>query len=300
MSLACGLTFDFDAASVWLGSYKSRNPSMISRGEFGAVAMFRVLDLLRKYEIAASFCVPGHTALSYPDLVRRIADGGHEIVHHGWVHENPADFSEQDERRNIERGLEAIFAAAQVVPKGYRSPSWDFSERTIGILKDFGFVYDSSLMGSDFTPYYARQGDVFDDVNPFIFGENIDLVELPVSWLMDDFPHFEFVENDTYGLSAPSKVEEIWKGEFDYAHQHVSDGIFSITMHPQVIGRGHRMLMLERLIQYFSADGKAHFTTLIDYAETWRIAHPLDVWVRSNAVQAQHASGRATLPHQST
>lgn len=54
MSLSCALTFDFDATSAWLGSYKSRNPSMISRGEFGAVAVPRILDPLKKHRIVAT------------------------------------------------------------------------------------------------------------------------------------------------------------------------------------------------------------------------------------------------------
>src|SRR5688572_9986593 len=108
MTLSCALTFDFDAMSVWLGSYHSRNPSMISRGEFCAIAVPRILDLLKTHGIQATFCIPGHTALAYPDLVRRIDGEGHEIAHHGWVHENPADFDEAGERNNIERGLEAL------------------------------------------------------------------------------------------------------------------------------------------------------------------------------------------------
>lgn len=107
--LSCCLTFDFDAMSAWIGSFRSENPSMISRGEFGAaVGLPRVLDLLKDRAIRATFCVPGHTARAYPDLVARIDDEGHEIVHHGWVHENPADFDRDGEERN----LELAFAAA--------------------------------------------------------------------------------------------------------------------------------------------------------------------------------------------
>lgn len=295
MPLSCALTFDFDAMSVWLGSYKARNPSMISRGEFGAIAVPRILDLLKKHAMPATFCIPGHTALAYPDLVKRIRDEGHEIAHHGWVHENPADFDEAGERSNIDKGLEALHRAAGVRPKGYRSPSWDFSERTIQILLDYGFSYDSSLMGADFTPYYARVDDRFDDKTPYHFGPNVDLVELPVTWVLDDFPHFEFVDKDTYGLSAPSKVEEIWTDEFDYAHRHVPDGLFSITMHPQVIGRGHRMMMLDRLIETFKSRDGVTFSTMGGYADRWRAANPLAQWVKSGAPQAQSACGRDTL-----
>jgi len=292
MALSCALTFDFDAMSVWLGSYKSRNPSMISRGEFGAVAVPRILDLLKKHGLPATFCIPGHTALAYPDLVNRIAGEGHEIAHHGWVHENPADFDEASERANIERGLEALRKAAGVTPRGYRSPSWDFSDRTIQILLDYGFLYDSSLMGSDFTPYYARISDAYDNTSAYRFGPNVDLVELPVTWLLDDFPHFEFVDKDTYGLSAASMVQEIWSDEFAYARQNLPGGLFSLTMHPQVIGRGYRLMMLERLIEMFRGHGDVIFTTLGSYASAWRAANPLADWLKSGAPQAQFACGR--------
>ena len=290
MTLACALTFDFDTMSVWIGSFKTRNPSMISRGEFGAVAMPRILDLLKRHGIAATFFVPGHTALAYPDLVRRIAGEGHEIGHHGWVHENPAEFDDAGERANIEKGLEALHRVAGVRPAGYRSPSWDFSERTVDILLDYGFRYDSSLMGADFTPYYARSGDRFDRVSPYVFGRNVDLVELPVTWLLDDFPHFEHTDTNG-GLSPASKVEEIWREEFDYARVHVPEGLYSITMHPQVIGRGSRLMMLERLIGYMTQSG-GRFGTMGSFAEQWRSANPLTVWDKSGAPQARRACGR--------
>lgn len=295
MALSCALTFDFDAMSVWLGSYKSRNPSMISRGEFGAVAVPRILDLLAKHGIPATFCIPGHTALAYPDIVRRIRDDGHEIGHHGWVHENPADFDEAGERANLDKGLDALHKVAGVTPKGYRSPSWDFSDRTIGILRDYGFVYDSSLMGGDFLPYYLRIGDSYDDTSAYRFGPNIDLVELPVTWLLDDFPHFEFVGGDTAGLAAPSRVQEIWTDEFDYAHQNIPGGLYNLTMHPQVIGRGHRLMMLDRLIEAFKRRKDVTFTTMLDYASHWRAANPLKEWCASGAPQARFACDRENI-----
>jgi peptidoglycan/xylan/chitin deacetylase (PgdA/CDA1 family) len=291
VTFACALTFDFDAMSVWLGSYKSRNPSVVSRGEFGAVAVPRILDILKRHDVPGSFCIPGHTALAYPELVRRIHDAGHEIAHHGWVHENPADFDEAGERANLDHGLKALKDVAGVTPRGYRSPAWDFSEHTVKILQDYGFLYDSSLMGSDFTPYYARLGDKYDDKSPYVFGPNVDLVELPVAWVLDDFPHFELA-SDNQGLSAPSKVEEIWRAEFDYGRLNVPGGHYNLTMHPQVIGRGHRLMMLERLIEYFKNLPGVTFTALADYAAQWRAAHPLETWRNSGAIHAQPARDR--------
>jgi peptidoglycan/xylan/chitin deacetylase (PgdA/CDA1 family) len=285
-ALTCCLTFDFDAMSLWLGSFRSRNPSMISRGEFGAVAVPRILALLDRFGIAATFCIPGHTALAYPDIVKRIRDAGHEIAHHGWVHENPADFDLAGEKANIEHGLDALDKAAGVRPTGYRSPSWAFSENTIGVLREYGFVYDSSMMGDDFTPYYLRQGDKAPFDAPYEFGRNIDLVELPVTWGLDDFPHFEYVSGAVSGLAAPSKVEEVWRDDFSFALHSAPGGIYNLTMHPQVTGRGHRLMMLERLVHWFKAHDGVAFATLGAYAQAWRKANPLDAWIASGDVHA--------------
>jgi peptidoglycan-N-acetylglucosamine deacetylase len=280
--LSCSITFDFDATSVWIGSMRSQNPSMISRGEFGATATPRILDLLRGHGMRSSWCVPGHTALAYPDLVRRIRDEGHELVHHGWVHENPASFDEAGERRVLERGLEALQQVAGARPRGYRSPAWDLSPRSVDLLLEHGFEYDSSCMGSDFFPYYLRSGDRWSLDEPYVFGEVKPLVELPVTWGLDDFPPFEFILGSNTGLSAPSAVEEIWKGDFDYAYAHCSGGLYTLTLHPQVIGRGHRMLLLERLIRHFENHDGVVFEPLGDYARRWREANPPETWKRAN------------------
>ncbi len=266
------LTFDFDAISIWIGPMGSSSPSMISRGEFGAVGVERILKLLDQHPNAATFFVTGHTAETFPDLTRAIASAGHESGHHGYLHENPGSLPIDEEMRVLERGLRALREVVEVVPVGYRSPSWDNSPNTIQLLQDYGFRYESSLMASDFEPYWCRVGDQIQPDGPYLFGEEVDLVEMPVSWILDDFPHFEYlrVDNRVFpGLSAPSKVEEIWIGEFEYMRTNVPNGVYTLTMHPQVIGRGHRMLMLERLINTF-ADQNARFTTLAAAADAFR------------------------------
>ncbi|MCC6673624.1 MAG: polysaccharide deacetylase, partial [Thermomicrobiales bacterium] len=170
------------------------------------------------------------------------------------------------------RGLAALDAIAGVRPVGYRSPAWDNSPHTIDLLLAHGFRYESSLMASDFTPYWCRTGDVIDPDGPYRFGKPVDLVEMPVSWLLDDFPHFEYIRlanRVSPGLSAASKVEEIWRDEFDFMVRDVPNGVFTLTMHPQVIGRGHRILMLERLIEHFQSAG-AQFSTLSAAAGVFR------------------------------
>lgn len=280
--LSCCITFDFDAMSSWIGSLKTNNPSMISRGQFGAVALPRILRLLEERGIRATFAVPGHTAYAYPRLIDQICDGGHEICHHGWVHENPAAFDEAGERRVLELGLEALDRVAGVRPIGYRSPAWDFSPRTVDLLLEYGFQYDSSCMGHDFYPYYLRSGDSWSLDRAYHFGETVDLVELPVTWLLDDFPPTEFVLGMNTGLQPPSTLEESWRADFDFAYRDCSGGAFVLTLHPQTIGRGRYFLLLERLLDYYANHAGVVFESMGDYVNRWATTNPLTEWVAAN------------------
>lgn len=267
------LTFDFDAISLWLGPFKATSPSMISRGEFGPVAARRILDLLDRYQIRSTWFVPGHTADTYPEAVREVHDRGHEIGHHGYCHENPVGLSPEEERRILEKGLQALERLTGSRPYGYRSPSWDMSPNTVELLLEYGFIYDSSLMGNDFTPYRCRRGDQYSLDGPYQFGEPTNLVEMPVTWGLDDFPAFEYVSLPTKlypGLRSPSQVFEIWAGDFDYMAAHVPGGVYTLTLHPQVIGRGHRMLFLERLIRHLCATPGTRFERMLDIVERWK------------------------------
>jgi len=269
------LTFDFDAISLWIGPMAARSPSAISRGEFGPIGCQRILRLLEREEIPATFFVTGHTADTYPEQTRAIVAAGHEIGHHGYLHENPLSLGTPErEREVLLQGLEALDRVTGMRPVGYRSPSWDNSPWTVELLLEQGFRYESSLMGNDYTPYWCRSGDVIQSDGPYLFGPAVDLVEMPVSWILDDFPHFEYLSSPTAGvrpgLSAPSKVEEIWRDDFTYMLREVSDGVFTLTMHPQVIGRGHRMLMLERLIGWMKAQPGVSFATLGGAADAFR------------------------------
>jgi peptidoglycan/xylan/chitin deacetylase (PgdA/CDA1 family) len=272
--IAIALTFDYDAMSNWIGSSGAKSPGMISRGEFGPIALRRILALLESRGIKSTFFVPGHTARAYPDTVTAIHAAGHEIGHHGWVHENPVTLTPEREREVLLKGLEALHDVAGVRPVGYRSPGWDNSPHTVPLLLEHGFEYESSLMGSDFEPYWCRVGDEFSQTEAFRWGTPVALVELPVAWHLDDFIQFEFVATPTAILNAARSTTmswEIWTQEFEYLYERVGKGLMTITMHPQVIGRGHRMLFLERFIDFVSARGDVRFTTLRDYARTWRV-----------------------------
>jgi len=271
------LTFDFDAISVWIGPHAARSPSMISRGEFDVVGVERILRVLDREELPATFFIPGHTVETFPDTVRAIIAAGHEVGHHGYLHENPVTLEPEEERRVLERGLEAFERTVGVRPLGYRSPAWDNSPVTIDLLLEYGFRYESSLMGDDFRPYWCRSGDELALDGPYRFGHTVDLVELPVSWILDDHPHFEFYRSSrgrADGLSAPSKVYEVWYDEFRFMYRDVPDGLYTLTMHPEVIGHGHRMLLLERLITAMKEHEGVVFSRTGDAADRFRDAYP--------------------------
>ncbi|HZN25264.1 MAG TPA: polysaccharide deacetylase family protein, partial [Burkholderiales bacterium] len=190
------LTFDFDAISGFI-SRGQTTPGWISRGEFGPrVGAPRLLALFRKYGIATSWYVPGHTIETYPDAVKAVVDAGHEIAHHGWTHRPPATLSREKEEEELVRGNEAIKHISGHYARGYRSPSWDLSPHSVELMLKHGFEYDSSMMGDDYTPYYARQGDVIELKKAAQFGKHSPLVEMPIHWSTDDSPHFEFVRTE--------------------------------------------------------------------------------------------------------
>ena len=246
------LTFDFDAMSGFI-SRGMTSPSPISRGEFGAnVGTPRILALLKEHGIQASWFIPGHTLATYPDQCRRICDAGHEIGHHGWTHMPPSELTREKEEEGLMRANEGIRELTGRHARGYRSPSWDLSPHSVELLVRHGFVYDSSMMADDYIPYRVRQGDVIELEKPAVFGDVTRLIEAPVSWTLDDFPHFEFIRTPTWilqGLMNARGVLQNWIDDFLYLRHNLDWGIITYTFHPFVIGRGHRMIILEKLIR---------------------------------------------------
>ena len=285
------LTFDFDAICLWLGSFGAETPSMCSRGEFAVPGLLRVLKLLEKHDVPSTFFVPGHSAHLYPTYVKEIVDRGHEIGHHGWSHRNPTKLSREEERRDFELGFEALDWAAGVTPTGCRTAAWDFSPNTLDLMIEYNLDYSSTFMANDFYPYYLRSGDEFPKNEPFVFGDLVDVVELPPSWGLDDFPPLEYVWGINQGPTTPSQVRELWQGEFDYMVESCPGGMYVLTCHPQFIGRGSRLKMMDELIDHMKGDGRV-FSTLGDLAAKFRAENPIEQWAAENP----HLTGAAARP----
>lgn len=243
------LSFDFDALSVWLEYGGNVTPNMLQRGEYGArVGVPRILELLKRYRLPATFFVPGHTVDSFPAETAAILEAGHELAHHTYAHIEPSGLTLDEERRDLELGLAAL-ARHGVKPSGFRTggQSW----HTLSLLEEYGFAYDSSFKGDDFRPYRPRIGDRVSQYEPLVKGREAKLWELPTQYEFDDWVHFNFSFSPyRNGTSAPSKVYEIWTTHARYMHQHIDNGVLTVLMHPQVIGRAHGMVLLEDFIQY--------------------------------------------------
>jgi peptidoglycan/xylan/chitin deacetylase (PgdA/CDA1 family) len=261
------LTFDFDTQSGFIARGMT-TPTPLSRGEFGAMASGRILGFLKERGIKATWFIPGFTIESWPRECAAVVEGGHEIAHHSWAHVPPAEQTRADEEADLVRANEAIARLTGRKARGYRSPSWDLSEHTIDLLLAHGFRYDSSLMGTDYQPYRARRGDVARLGEPYRFGAQTSLIEMPISWSLDDFPHFEFLRQPSSvlaGLQPARAVMQNWLDEFLYMKKTVDWGVLTYTMHPYVIGRGYRMMALEDLVDRLAREG-AQFMIMEDAA----------------------------------
>jgi len=266
------LTFDFDAVSLWISSLKQTTANPMSRGEFAPrVGLPRVLTLLEEKKVKATFFVPAHTAVSFNRETRRILDGGHEIGIHGYCHETPVGLSKADEASLLDRSLAKLKNALgqDFSPVGYRSPAWDLSDNSVELLEERGILYDSSLMADDYKPYWAPRGFEVSD-EEYRSGAPSTVIEIPVAWELDDFPHFMFLNKPLYlGMRTPAEVYELWREEFDFSTS-IDGSIFTLTMHPEIIGRGPRMAMLAKLIDHMKATHGTTFSTVADAAANWR------------------------------
>ncbi len=277
--LVC-ITFDYDNVSSTIAR-GGTTPTLLSRGEFGVTGARRLLDLLGAERVPSTWFIPGHTIESYPASVAAVRDAGCEIEHHGWTHRVPATLSREEENEELERGIDAIRSLTGRKPIGYRSPAWDLSPHSIELLLHHGFEFDSSLMGHDTLPYQVRQGDRAELLTPLVRGADTDLVEMPIHWSLDDFPHFEYTRSDAGilpGHMNAGLVLENWLGDFEWMRRMAQWGVLTYTFHPHVIGRGHRLLMLEQLLHALREQGATFVTmadALLDYRREFPTGHSL-------------------------
>lgn len=268
------MTFDFDVMSGHIARGRT-TPTPISRGEFGIVGADRILSLLKSQEISSTWFIPGFTIETYPEVCMQVVEDSHEIAHHGWTHVPPDSLDLEQEEAEMILANEAIETLCGRRAQGYRSPAWDLSPHTLDLLVKHGFFYESSMMGHDYLPYRVRQQDVIKLHEPMQFGEETSLIEMPISWSQDDHPHFE-MRNDLRrsGHRNATSVMENWIDDFVYMTRYTDWGIITYTCHPYVIGRGHRMLMLERFVTKLRALG-AEFMTMDNAAQLYDERYPL-------------------------
>ena len=269
-----------DAVAGWLGSYGGDDsPDDISRGMFaGEVGIPRMLKFFKKYNIPASWFIPGHSIETFPEQMKMIVEAGHEIGLHGYSHENPVAMTPQQEEAVLVKCIGLIEQLTGKRPTGYVAPWWEFSAVSNELLIKHGIKYDNSLMHDDFTPYYVRVGDSWtkidysknaeDWMKPLVRGQESDLVEIPASWYLDDLPPMMFVKKspNSYGFANPRDIEDIWRDQFDYVYREYDYAVFPFTIHPDVSGRAQCILMHERLIEHIMKHEGVRFVTYDDLA----------------------------------
>lgn len=248
---AVALSFDVDNETPAL-SGGAPTIGALSQGEYGARAgLQRVVNLLDRNQIPASFFIPAVSLMLHPEMTGVIQKSGrHEFGIHGWIHEQNSTLTREDEKSLVSRALDYMEKATGSRPVGYRAPSWNFSPNTLAIIRELGFSYDSSLMSDD-RPY-----ELLDN------GQATGLVELPVEWILDDAP---LLNPRGQAYSSPRDLLSVYIDEFDRAYEE--RGLFLLTTHPHIMGHRSRIVILERLIEHIRSKGNVWFATHRQVAE---------------------------------
>ncbi|KAJ5341779.1 Glycoside hydrolase/deacetylase beta/alpha-barrel [Penicillium brevicompactum] len=259
-----GYGVDIDAVAGWLGSYGGEDSvSDISRGLWaGHIGTPRVLKLFEKYNIKATWFIPGHTLDTFPEECAMVRDAGHEIGLHGYSHENPSSLSAEQQRDILDKTYNMLTDFCGKPPRGIVAPWWEASAEMVDLLLQYGIEYDHSMSHEDCQMYWLRTGDTWTKINyeqkaetwmkPLVRGNTTGLVEIPGSWYIDDLPPMMFIKNsaNSHGWVNPRDVEDIWKDHFDYFYREYDEFVFPMTIHPDVSGRPHVLLMHERQALY--------------------------------------------------
>jgi peptidoglycan-N-acetylglucosamine deacetylase len=252
--VAVCLSWDMDNETFDIAAGIDRQVQL-SQGEYGFTeGLPRIMALYDKYKIPGSFYIPAVTGVLYPQLVEEFKKRPqHEIGIHGWIHESLPDIDDQaEEDRLTTKAIDFWTKAMGKKPVGYRAPAWAFSKYTLDIIRKDGFEYDSSAMGMD-EPYELVSN-----------GSPTGMVELPVDWILDDYPYF--ISNGA--LPSPELIFKVYQDEFDQAYKEGT--MFMLTMHPMISGHRSRIMYLEKLIQYMKSKPGVWFATgqqIADYVK---------------------------------
>lgn len=279
---------DVDAVCGWLGSYGGEDsPSDIQRGVFAAeIGVPRLLKLFERSGITTTWFVPGHSIETFPEQIAAVHAAGHEIAAHGYSHENPIAMSRSQEEEVLLRSIALIEEVSGRKPRGYNAPWWEMSSSTADLLLTNGFLYDHSQMYNDFDLAYAKAGDQWTKIDysqpaaswmhPMVHGREIDLVEIPANWYLDDLPPMMFIKSspNSHGYVNPRDLEVLWRDEFEWVHRELEAAVFPITIHPDVSGHPQVLLMLERFIDFLSRHERVVWKTMEDIAAEFRTRNP--------------------------
>ena len=253
---AVTFTFDMDADSILHLAHPDRAPNMVSALSmlrYGPhVAVPRILETYRKFGIRQTFFVPAWCIERYPGAVEMMLKDGHEIGHHGYIHEHPNEMSRDDELYWLQRGIDVSVKYTGKRPRGWRAPLYNFSNHSADLLIQEGFLYDASLMGDDI-PYVLK-------------AKSGDLIELPSHWGMDDWPQFTHSMDFDYlmPIRAPERAWEIFWSEFEAMWEF--GGLWIAVWHPMVSGRLARWRYTEKMIEAMMKRGGVWFAPLEDIA----------------------------------
>jgi peptidoglycan-N-acetylglucosamine deacetylase len=219
--------------------------------------------------------------------MQEVADAGHEIGLHGYTHENPIAMTPEQEEAVLDKCIELATKLTGKPPRGYIAPWWELSPATVDLLLRKGIRYDQSLMHHDFLPYYVRVGDSWTKIDyakhprewmkPLVRGSRVtDLVEIPASWHLDDLPPMMFIKSapNSYGFANPRDLEEMWRDQFDWVYREMDYAVYAVSIHPDVAGRPHVLLMLERLFNHILSHPGARFCTFEAMADDFRQRYP--------------------------
>jgi peptidoglycan-N-acetylglucosamine deacetylase len=242
--VAVCLSFDTDSEAPLLRD-GTTSPTTLSASDFGAESGTpRILSMLDRYELPATFFMTAVDAMLHPDMLAAILKSGrHEVGVHGWIHEFPPRLAAGEEERLLDQAIAYLTKATGKRPVGYRAPSWAFSGSTLDLIQKKGFLYDSSLQALD-EPYEIVSR-----------GKNTGIVELAIDWTLTETPYL----GQNGRMPSPELLYQLYRDEFDGAYEEGT--LFVLTLHPYLSGHRAPMRHLDRFVAYMKSKPGVWFAT---------------------------------------